>query len=166
MEIFGLDVLKSALLILAMILYWKFVYYKHHTEDITPISMILAGGCLVVYGSYSWLKLGSVSFSDISVLAHIFLLLALISFFILILELRKHGFVKDVDITLTWIKRNFGEITAYLCILLVLPVYVMIMFGTYSIFGKEHVVLWAMVILAWIKSNIVLLRKNPLKSRG
>ena len=162
MEIFGLEVLKSLAIILVVILYWKFVYYKYHKRDITPILFFVLGGALAIYGFYSWFFEKSVAFNDIAVLAYVFLAFAAISLSIVIIALRKHGFVKDVDITLTWIKKHFGKTIAYLCMPFALVIYVFIMFATYRILGKEYIIFWIMILGAWIKSGIVLLKKEPI----
>ena len=163
MEILGLDALKSAVIILAVLLYWKFVYYKYHKKDFTPISFFVVGGCLVVYGFYAWYFEKIVSFENIKIIASIFLVFAAFSLSLVFFAIRRHGFIKEVDINLTWIKKHFGIVFAYLCIFLAFPVYVFIMLGTYRILGKECIIFWALIILAWAFSNIRLIKKGMLK---
>jgi hypothetical protein len=45
---------------------------------------------------------------------------------------------------------------------LVLVVFVFMMFATYSLLGNEHIIFWLMILGAWIRSGIVLLKKEPI----
>jgi len=163
MEIWGLDVLKSAMIIIVILLYWKFVYYKYHKKAITPILFFLAGGISFFIGIYTLIN-HRVSFEDIKYVYYALMVFALFSFASVIYAVSKHGLNNDVDITLTWCKNVFPFVPYYFwMVVAIFPSFFFITFTTYYALGNEHVVLWAMIFIAWIRSNVRLYRKEVLK---
>jgi hypothetical protein len=158
MEIFGLNLLKSFIIITLIILYWKFVYYKYHKNIITPLSFVVYSAIIGGIGFYEVIK-GTIKFSDISLMFIIFSIWGLFSFFLVFVGWKKHGLIKKVDITLTFINKYFGRIFVYLAMIISFPVFYFDMAGSYYVFGKEYIIFWILILGAWIVSNIRLIRR-------
>lgn len=163
MEILEFDVAKSISIILAVLLYWKFVYYKYHEKDITPISFIVGGGALAIYGFYAYYFEKSISFNNIVPTIYIFLAFAVFSFISLLFVVHKWGLHKGNDITLTWLKKTFPFVPYWFWMIAVLPAFFFIMIATYKFLAKEYILFWIMILLAWIRSNIRLYKNYILK---
>lgn len=163
MEIFGLDVLKSAIIIAVVLLYWKFIYYPYHKRDYTPISIFIIGATLFFIGIYAFFFEKSVILSDVLILYSIFFLFLAVSFTEVLIGIHKHGLRKDVDITLTWAKRVFPFVPFWGWMIIAFPALFFIPVATLKILGPEHVVFWGMVFLAWVASGLKLYRKEIAK---
>ncbi len=152
---------KAIIIVVAVLLYGAFVYYRFHYYDFTPISGIIAGGILFFIGLYAVFIEKSVSFRSIKTVCIIFLVFYIVSHILVIIGMQKHGLIKGVDITLTWVKNNLdflnaGNLIVYTAIFLIYFIFPFIVAGTYRLLGKEHVFLWMMIFSAWIASNIKL----------
>lgn len=159
MEILGLDVLKSAIIIVIILLYWKFVYYKYHKK--APLSFFVIGGPFVIYGIYLFAK-GLVTFSDVAAISYIVLFFLIISFSLVLVAIKRHGLKSDVDLTLTWARKTFPFLP-YWFWMIISPVLFFFVVSTYWLIGREYVIFWGMIFLAWIFSNRRLYRKEIAK---
>lgn len=158
MEIFGLDVLKSAVIILVVLIYWKFVYYKYHKEDFTPISVGSASVILVCIGIYALFFERSVVFAEISFLYYVLVVFLVGTCILEGIALSKHEMDKDIDITFSWLNRKLPFIPVWLWMTLAFPAFLFMIIATFKLFGKEYFVLWAMILLAWAASGVRLLK--------
>jgi len=148
---------KITLIIAGVILYWKFVYYKYHRKNFTPISLCIGGGILFLYGLYLFSIKKSVIFQDVATLYFILVAFIAISFVLTIIGISKHGLNKNIDITLTWAKKMFPFIPYYFYYVFIdLPVFFFMLVATYGTLGQEHVFFWSLVLLAWVASGIKL----------
>lgn len=163
MEIFGLNLVKSLIIIIVVLLYWKFVYYRYHRKLITPLSFVFVGGAIGLYGVYCWLIDKTVYYQNVKFLYFISVVFGIVSFSLVLVAMSKHKLKKDIDITLTWTDRILGRPFVYFMILIAFPAFFMIMLGTYVLLGKEHIILWIMIFLAWIASDIRLYRKEVMR---
>ena len=162
MEILGLNLIKSIIIIAIILFYWKFVYYRYHKKTYTPISFFVVGGILFFIGLYNFIK-GNIVIKDIIILYSICLVFLVVSFSFVIYAIQKHGLKKDVDITLTWTKKIFPFLPFWFWMLIAFPAIFFIMAATYFLIGPEHAVVWLMIFLAWIKSNLRLYNKEIVK---
>jgi len=137
------------------LLYWKFVYYKYHKRDFTPISVGFVSIALVSIGIYAYYFEGSITFKEIAALwfiCVIFLIGACIFEGIL---LYKEGekINKNIDITFTWLRKKMPFIPVWLYLLLSFPAFIFMLMATKRIFGEEYIILWIMVFIAWTFST-------------
>lgn len=147
-------VIKPLVIVLAVMLYWVLIYYPFHYSKWTPISAVAGGTILLVLGAYSMFIKKEVKFRDVMPVYIVFLILMFISDIFLLIAATNNGLIPEVDITLSWIKGNFGLFTAIIADLLGYPVFIVLMAGTYKLLDKEHLYLWIMVFLAWSVSTI------------
>ncbi len=145
--------MKIIAIVLAIVIYWKFVYYPYHYSSYTPISFVVAGAVLFFAGIYGLFIKKDVKFKDLKYLYYVILFFAVVSEVFILLAVLKHGLLPGIDITWAWIAVNLGNIPLILIILLSFPVYLIMLAGTYKLIGKEHVFIWGMICLAWIVSN-------------
>ena len=161
-----MNILKILLIILCVLLYWKFVYYKYHKRDFTPISYFIFGGILVILGIYFFAK-GWVSFSNVRIIYLLMAFSLLGAFTLVSYGVKKKGLVKDVDITLTWAKKTFPKISYHFWLILAFPAIFFMIISTRHILGEEFIFFWLMILLAHTASNYRLYRyikkKNPKK---
>jgi hypothetical protein len=160
MEILGLDVLKSVSIVLIVLLYWKFIYYRYHKDSYTPISFFIVGGTLFFIGIYAFFFENSVIFENIRILHYILPVFLIVSFAMVITGMHKHKLDSDVDITLTWTKKILPFIPFWFWMIIAFPVLFFVIIATYRLIGNEHVVIWSMIFLAWIASNRRLYKKR------
>ncbi len=158
-----MDWIKGTVVIIIILLYWRFIYYKYHEKNFTPLSFVLYGGFAGIIGFYSLFILKTVKFSDYNWLFYILAGFAAISFSLVLIGWKKHSLISGVDITLHWIDKVLGRPFVYIAMLVTFPVFFFALAGSYTLLGKEHIFLWGMVILAWIKSNIRLFRHYILR---
>jgi len=158
MSLFDLDLIKSLIIILVVILYWKFIYYKYHTKPITPILFAIFGLILASVGFYYWFFKKIVLFKEIQPVGYILLLFITLSFIFILIGIKKHGLNPRLDITLSWVDKNFGRIFVYLTMIGTYPVLIFTMFTTFVLLGKEYIVFWIMIFIAWTISGIKVLR--------
>jgi hypothetical protein len=163
MQILGLDVLKSVMIVLVVLLYWKFVYYKYHKNAITPISYFAIGALLVFIGFYAFFFEGSVTFENVRIIHYIIPAFLIVSFLMVIRGINKHGLDDDVDITLTWTRKTFPFIPFWIWMIIAFPALFFIAIATYAILGPEHIVFWSMIFLAWVASDRRLYQKRIAK---
>jgi hypothetical protein len=157
-----IDPLKSLIILGAILLYWKFVYYPFHKKDYTPISFFILGGGLFFYGVYIFL-IGNTTIQNIIVIYSTMCIFLLASFSLLFMAIRKHGLKTDIDITLTWAKKTFPFLPFWFWMIISFPAILFIQLATFDLMGEEHLILWGMIFLAWIFSNYRLARDFILK---
>ena len=158
MEIIQFNLIKSIIILLVVLLYWKFIYYKYHEEDYTPFSFFSFGAILFFIGLYEFIR-SNVIYSNITLIYGACLIFLVISFSLVIYGIKKRGLNKKVDITLTWTKKVFPFVPFWFWMIIAFPALFFIMLATYYLLGPEHIIFWAMVFLAWIASNVRLIRK-------
>lgn len=163
MEIFELNILKSFIIILVIILYWKFVYYKYHKKDITPITLLSCALVSSIIGLYELLIDKQIKFQQISIIYFAILFWLVFHTIFILIGIKRHGLNKDIDITLTFIYNKFGKIFVIFTMIgsFILPFFMV--FGTYFLLGREHIILLAMIFLAWIASGLKLFFKKVIK---
>lgn len=149
-------IVKPALIVLAVILYWVLIYYPFHYSAYTPISAVAAGTILLILGIYSLFIKKDVKFRHIKPVYLIFLVLMIISDIGLLIASLKHGLTPEVDITISFVYRNFGLFTAIVTNMLGYLAAIVAMAGTYKLLDREHLYLWIMVFLAWSVSTVKL----------
>jgi len=162
-EMFGFNVIKSLAIILAVTLYWKFVYYKYHKKDITPISIFIGGIISIIIGFYGFFIDKSISFGDIIPVCAVSLVFLAFSFILIFIASRKYGLQKDIDITLTWIDKYLGRFWVYAAVVIAFPVFPFIIAGTYWLLGKEYIILWVLIGFAWFIDGPRILFRHILK---
>jgi hypothetical protein len=143
---------KPIAIVLTIILYWIFIYYPYHYSVYTPIGAAVIGTLLVGLGFYSLFIKKEIKFKQIRREYFIFLALMLISDICVIIASLDFGLIPQVDITLAWLRDNFGLVLTIVFELLSYPFFVLIFAGTYKILNKEHFYLWLLVFLAWTVS--------------
>jgi hypothetical protein len=154
-----MDLVKIILIIAVVGLYWKFVYYKYHGKDFTPISLCVGGGILFIYGFYLFFIKKSVFFQDVAILYFIMLIFAAMSYTLTVIGISKRGLSKNIDITLTWIKKFFPHIPPYFWYVFVdVPAFFFVLVATYGILGQEHIFFWGLILSAWVVSGIRLFK--------
>jgi len=149
-------IVKPAIIVLAVLLYWVLIYYPFHYSAFTPVSAIAAGTILLVLGIYSLFIKGDVKFKHIKPVYFIFLALMIISDIGLLIASLKHGLTPEVDITISFIYRNFGLFTAIIANMLGYLAAIVAMAATYKLLDREHFYLWIMIFLAWTVSTVKL----------
>ena len=145
--------LKIALIILGVLLYWKFIYYKYHTKPITPFLYFSVGGLLTLYGIWLFFIQKTITTIQIIPIYATTLIFLIVSFYLVVVAVKKHKLKKEIDITLTWAKKNFNFLPYEFWMIISAPAIFFIMISTYYLLGEEHITLWAMILLAWIFSN-------------
>lgn len=163
MEILQLNILKSLIIILFIILYWKFVYYPLHKKDYTPISFFVVGGILFFVGIYAFFFKKIINFENIKILYSILFIFLVVSFSMVVVGIKKHKLSSDVDITLTWAKRTFPFLPFWFWMIIAFPALFFVMVASNYLLGREHIVPWSMIFLAWVASNLRLYRKKLAK---
>lgn len=157
--------IKILIIILVFILYWIFIYYRFHYSDFTPISLIVIGIFLAIFGGFKFFKDGNVNFIDIKIIYFIGVLFLAISYILILCSVKKHGLKKKVDITMTFLNKIGGKKLAVFMAILGFPSFFFMMAATYILIGPEHIYAWGMIFLAWSVSGIRLFKYTlkPLK---
>jgi len=157
-SLFGLNLIKSLIIILVVLLYWKFVYYKYHKKPITPLLFAVLGSILAIIGFYFWFMDKGVRFKEIIPLFYVLLLFITLSFIFALIGIKKYDLNPKIDITLSWVDKTFGRIFVYLTMIGTYPVLIFNMIATFILLGKEYVVFWMMIFVAWTISGTKVLR--------
>jgi len=163
MEILGLNLLKSLIIIIGMLLYWKFVYYKYHEAPGGPLNFIVWMTIFGLAGAYGLLISKTLIFQNFKIVFIIFALCYFLGTILVYTATKKHGLTKGIEITYNWIYRHTGKFFVYLMLVLIYPILFFTIAGTSFILGPEHVILWTMIFLAWIRSGYKLAKNYILK---
>lgn len=158
-----MEYIKVAIIVLAFLLYWFFVYYRFHYHDFTPISLIVSGAALAIFGGFEFFK-GNVAFSDINLVYFIGIFFLTVSYVLVGMGTKKHGLRKEIDIMMTFLHKGAKWLPPFFAVL-GYPAFFFIMAGTYKLLGPEHIFAWGMIFLAWTVSGIRLfirIRKKKL----
>ena len=153
-----LSMLKIFLIILAVLVYWKFIYYKYHNSKNGALVLIIPSAISMIVGLYAY------SFENIFILYHMFVIYFIILFYyitgiILIYHAsKKKGLNNKIDVLSEWVTRVFGRVLFIIGVIIVFPLLLFSVVGTYRIFGFEHIYLWIMIFFAWSRSGIKLFR--------
>jgi len=150
-------------IIVAVLVYWRFVYYKYHEKDFTPISFLVVGVPLLFYGIYAFFFEKSVVLNDIKLIFIVGIIFLIIAFILDFIGIKKHGLKRKLDITLDWYNKIFGKKSICVLIILSFPGFLFLMAGTFRIFGQEHLFFWGLIFLAWVFSDIRLLKNYVIK---
>lgn len=145
--------LKEVIIILGVLIYWKFIYYKYHSSKNAALVLLIPSIIALGIGLYSYFFEKNIFFSDIKIIYWILIILYTISLFLVFLAIRKHGIKPDIDRLSEWTYRIFGEEILFLGAISNYVLYFFILIGTYTILGREHIYLWIMIIGAWIVSQ-------------
>ncbi len=146
------------ILVIFIIFYWKCVYYKYHTSDITPISLFLLGLFLGVTGILFYFT-GQISttvlFENILPTYSILIAFMIVSYILIYIGYKdnKKHINKHIDVFLTFMKTH--ELWKIVPILLAasFPLVIFIVIGSYIVMGPDHIYIWAIVFVGWIGSN-------------
>jgi hypothetical protein len=153
-----MEYIKSAIIIVAFILYWTFIYYRFHEHDFTPISIMAAGAFLIFLGGYGFFT-GNVAASDVKIIYMAGLFFLASSYVLVGLGTKKYGLKKEIDITLTFLNRLGGKWCVVVLSSLAFPLFFFMMAGSYRLLGPEHICGWGMIFLAWTASGIKLAKR-------
>ena len=159
-----MELLKLTIILLVILVYWKFVYYPFHKKDYTPISFFALGGGLFFWGLYKFIN-ESVTFSDIKTIYLLMCLFLTTSFFLLFIAIKKHTLKTDIDITLTWAKKTFPFLPYGFWMIISFPAIFFIQLATLDLLGPEHIALWGMIYLVWLASNYRLTKSFILENK-
>jgi len=157
-----MNFIKVIIIILFVLLYWKFIYYKYHRKPITPISFFIFFSTFGVFGIYLLLK-NLIFVSDIIPIYTVLSVWTLVSWILVIIAKNKHRLNDNIDITLTWCTKKIPFIPYYFWMIITFPAFFLMMLSSRFILGPEHIFLWGLIFLAWVKSDYILIKKSILK---
>ncbi len=155
--------LKEVLIILAVLLYWKFIHYKYHQSKYGGFIALIPTTIAIIVGLYSYF------FEKNILLFHFFVIYSIVAVYYLIgvifisIASKKHGLSNKIDVIAEWTVRVFGKTFYAFALIVSLFLLFFSVVGTYRILGFEHIYLWAMIILAWSRSGIKLFRNYVIK---
>ena len=163
MEILGLNLVRSIIIILIILLYWKFVYYPYHKKNVN-LSLFLSGTVILFFiGIYSFFFAKTVAFYDIAAIYSLIFIFMTGTVILEGISLKDHKLDGDVDLTLALFRQIMPFIPHWFWLIIAFPALFFIAAGTYTILGKEHVLFWAMIFIAWVFSDIRLYHKRIAK---
>lgn len=126
-----INILKSLIIIIVVLLYWKFVYYKYHRKNITPITLLTGALVSSLFGLYELFINKSANFEDIKIIYFCILFWLIFHTIFILIGIKRHGLNKDIDITLTFLYSKFGKVFVIFTMIgsFILPIFMV--FGTY-----------------------------------
>lgn len=146
--------IKEATIIILVLIYWKFVYYNHRTKNNAQFYVLIPAMIITLIGLYTYFFIGGVDFNIINVLFYINAIYLTMGFVFVYLACLKHKLKPKIDYTLSWIDKTLGRFFIYVAVVISYPAFFFMLIGTFSVFGKEHVYLWIMILWAWTVSQI------------
>lgn len=156
-QIWGLNLIKSLIIILAVLLYWKFVYFKYHKAPWGPLNFVFFIGIFSSIGAYAFFS-ESVVFQDFKNVFIVYAAFYFISTLLVYTAYKKHGLTSKIEITYSWIYWNFGKSAVYFVLILIYPALFFTIAGSRLIFGPEYIIIWILIFFAWIRSDIKIVR--------
>lgn len=144
-------------IILALTCLFYIYYYKIHKKDITPILFVIVGLPVFIYGIFLFTR-KIISFGDISLVYYITIIFIVSTSILECIGVKRKGMNKNVDITLTWLKKIIPFFPWYLWLILAFPAFFFFQITTYKLLGPEHIFLWIPIFTAWFASGIRLIK--------
>jgi len=145
--------LKGIIIILIVLIYWKFIYYNHRTKDNAQFYVLIPAGIATLIGLYTYFFIERIAFSNINILFYTNVVYLSTGFILVFLASLKHGLKPKIDYTLSWFDKVFGRFFIYLSFIIAYPAFFFMITGTYKVFGEEHIYLWILILGAWTVSQ-------------
>lgn len=146
-------------LIIFILFFWKFVYYRYHETILsTAVLVFLAtflGAVGIVYTAAGRLAVGTLV-SNIAVIYIPLAILASSSYAIIFsgYKKNKNHMNKHIDITITLFKKLGFWKEIPVALLLSLPLFLLIVIGSYAVLGAGNIYVWILVMAGWIASDV------------
>lgn len=155
--------LKAIFIILIVLIYWKFVYYKYHNTRQGALVLFIPSVISIIIGLYSYFFEDIFILSSIFIIYFIVLLYYLLGLIFIYISSKKHGLSKRIDVLAKWTDTRFGRVLLVITSIVSIPLLFFSVVGTYYLFGVEHIYLWIMIFFAWTRSGIRLVRNYVMK---
>lgn len=143
----------------ATLTYTLFVFFPFHRKAFTPLSIIIASAIAGSLGIASFIR-KEVLFQQVSLVFYILASLIFASLFFGLFIYKKGGI--GIDITLNYISKKFGMKAVYLFALILIPASLFVVYGTYSLLGKEHIFFWTVVFIFGSVSSLRTIKETIL----
>ncbi|MFH1420969.1 MAG: hypothetical protein ABIG30_03310 [Candidatus Aenigmatarchaeota archaeon] len=162
--------LTGILIIIAMLFYYKFIYYRYHESDVTPVTILILGIAAFFIGLFYFLVS---PVSDIVLFRNIVPIhLAIVVYLFVSYYLVYRGYKKNrkhmnkhIDIMLTFAKRiGMWKIIPALLVAS-FPAAFFIVYGSFIVLGYNNLLIWMMILVAWLLSNLRLMEYDVAKQQ-